>query len=300
DDARQHGEHPQGGKSEDDERQREARFLHRAAEQRVLGHAALHAHRRGECERPGCARRQRRLHLDLARKLGALDACDGCRPLQAHDANSQSGSSGVPVGAAAASRRASSDVSSRKSDSSERARRSSDRTATPARPSAMTYASSASMSAETSNPPPAAGATPTRGQRVAIARAARSSFVRLACPGAGGGLRSSSIVPEKTTSPPWRIVTRSHSSSTSAIPWLLRTTAAPSLAIRHTSARTSAEPAGSSELVGSSSRSNEGDRRSAAARPRRCRMPAEYPAPASCACAARPGPPRGASTDPPG
>src|SRR5262249_58930759 len=44
DDAGQDGEGPQGGESEDDERHREARLLHRAAEERVGWHAALDAH----------------------------------------------------------------------------------------------------------------------------------------------------------------------------------------------------------------------------------------------------------------
>ena len=71
------------------------------------------------------------------------------------------------------------------------------------------------------------------------------------------------------------IATRSHSSCTSGSWWLESSTVMPSSASRRISARMSRIPAGSRPVAGSSRISRRGRRSSAAAIPRRWRMPCE-------------------------
>ena len=154
DDAGQHRERPQPRESKHHQRHREAGLVDGAAEQRIGRQAALDAHRDGEGERGDDADRQQHLRLDLRRQLRALDADHREHAADAH-ARLRDGSPSTAAAAADATGAMPwrSPVSSRNSDSSDRVRRSSERSAIPACPSAIVYASSASVSPATSRPP---------------------------------------------------------------------------------------------------------------------------------------------------
>src|SRR5262249_33143170 len=132
------------------------RLLDASAEERVLGDAALHAHRRGEGKRPGHTHREHRTCFELGPKFCALDARHRQDTVEVHEFLGETRvSSEASCDTRAASPPTSCPVSWKNNDSSERVQRSRARTATPAQPSAMTYASRACTSADTSRLPSA-------------------------------------------------------------------------------------------------------------------------------------------------
>src|SRR5262249_26392200 len=172
------------GEAEDEERRREARLVDEAAEQRVGRHAFLCAQRRDERERRDRAQRQHDPALGLRQQLARFDAgAAECAP-RAHDGSLRS-------------------VSCRNTVSSDRSRGCSDRTATPALPSAMTYASTASRAPVTSRPSPASARRVTRtpAHEPAIVNAVAPLLVPSARAESDASVRSRSTAPSNTTRP---------------------------------------------------------------------------------------------------